>query len=44
VLHPAPSSDDWLYFVTVNKSGLTDFTDSSTTFQQLSAEAKSNGV
>jgi UPF0755 protein len=44
VLNPAPSSNDWLYFVTINKSGTTEFTDSNSVFQQLSAEAKANGV
>jgi UPF0755 protein len=42
VLHPAPG--DWLYFVTVNKSGLTEFTNSNAQFQTWSAEAKANGV
>ena len=44
VLHPAPSSDNWIYFVTVNKAGLTDFTDSASQFQIWSQEAKSNGL
>jgi UPF0755 protein len=44
VLHPASSSNDWLYFVTINKSGTTEFTDSNAEFQALSAEAKANGV
>jgi UPF0755 protein len=44
VLAPAASSNDWLYFVTINKSGTTEFTDSNSVFQQLSAEAKANGV
>jgi UPF0755 protein len=44
VLHPAPHSDDWIYFETVNKAGKTEFTDSAATFQQLQAEAKRNGV
>jgi UPF0755 protein len=44
VLSPAPSSDDWLYFVTVNKAGLTEFTDSNSQFQTWSQEAKQNGV
>jgi UPF0755 protein len=34
-LHPAPPSDNWLYYVTVNpKTGLTKFTNSFTVFQQ----------
>jgi uncharacterized YceG family protein len=38
-LHPAPTTDTWLYFLTVNpKSGLTKFTDSFTVFQQFQAE------
>ena len=38
-LHPAPTTDTWLYFLTVNpKSGLTKFTDSFTVFQQYQAE------
>ncbi|MGH3302788.1 MAG: endolytic transglycosylase MltG [Streptosporangiaceae bacterium] len=44
VLHPAPSSNNWLYFVTINKSGTTDFTNSSAQFQTWSNEAKQNGV
>ena len=42
VLHPAHG--DWLYFVTVNKSGTTLFTNSSSQFQIYSNEAKNNGV
>jgi UPF0755 protein len=42
VLHPASGS--WLYFVTVNKSGLTKFTSSSSQFQIWANEAKNNGV
>jgi uncharacterized YceG family protein len=38
-LHPSPTTDLWLYFLTVNpKSGLTKFTDSFTVFQQYEAE------
>jgi UPF0755 protein len=38
-LHPAPISDDWLYFLTVNpKTGLTKFTNSFTVFQQYEQE------
>jgi UPF0755 protein len=38
-LHPAPTSDDWLYFLTVNpKTGLTKFTNSFTEFQQFQQE------
>ncbi len=44
VLHPAPTSDDWLYFVTVNKSGLTLFTSSQAQFQIWSNEARQNGL
>jgi UPF0755 protein len=44
VLHPAPSSDSWIYFCTVNKAGLTNFTTSYSTFQQWQIEAQHNGV
>jgi uncharacterized YceG family protein len=44
VLHPASSSNDWTYFITVNKSGLTEFTNSYTQFVNWSNEAKQNGV
>jgi len=38
-LHPAPSTDTWTYFLTVNpKTGLTKFTDNFTVFQQYQAE------
>jgi len=38
-LHPAPPSDNWLYFLTVNpKTGLTKFTNSFTVFQQYEQE------
>lgn len=46
-LHPAPHSattDQWLYFVTVDKSGTTDFTGSFSQFQTWQALAKKNGV
>ena len=43
-LHPASSSDDWIYFVTVNKAGLTKFTSSFDQFTNWSNEAKQNGV
>jgi UPF0755 protein len=42
VLHPATTSD--LYFVTINKSGLTEFTSDQTQFNTWAAEAKRNGV
>jgi UPF0755 protein len=42
VLHPAQGS--WLYFVTVNKQGLTLFTSDSNQFTIWSNEAKKNGV
>jgi uncharacterized YceG family protein len=44
VLDPAPPSDNSLYFVTVNKQGLTLFTNSNAEFQVLSQEAKHNGL
>ncbi len=44
VLHPAPTSDNWIYFCTVNKAGLTNFTTSYSTFQQWQIEAQHNGV
>jgi UPF0755 protein len=38
-LHPAPTSDNWLYFLTVNpNTGLTKFTNSYTVFQQYVQE------
>jgi UPF0755 protein len=43
-LHPAPHTNTWLYFVTVNKSGLTQFTSDINQFNTWSAEAKQNGV
>ena len=42
VLHPAKG--DWLYFVTVNKKGLTLFTTSSTQFNTWALLAQHNGV
>ncbi len=42
VLHPAQG--DWLYFVTVNKKGLTLFTNSSVQFNAWAQLAKQNGV
>lgn len=42
VLHPASITD--LYFVTVNKQGLTEFTSDPNQFAAWSAEAKRNGV
>ncbi len=42
VLHPASISD--LYFITVNKQGLTEFTSDPSQFATWSAEAKRNGV
>ena len=44
VLHPAPRTDGSLYFVTVNKQGLTRFTTSSAQFTIWSNEAKANGI
>jgi UPF0755 protein len=43
-LHPASSSNDWTYFCTVNKSGLTYFTNSKSQFDIWSNLAKKNGV
>jgi UPF0755 protein len=38
-LHPAPISDNWTYFLTVNpNTGLTKFTNSFTVFQQYEQE------
>jgi UPF0755 protein len=42
VLHPAQGT--WMYFVTVNKQGLTEFTSDPNQFQIWSNEAKKNGV
>jgi UPF0755 protein len=42
VLHPAQGN--WTYFCTVNKHGLTLFTNSASQFQVWSNEAKQNGV
>jgi uncharacterized YceG family protein len=44
VLHPAPTSDDWTYFITVNKAGLTDFTNSQSQFLAWQSLAAKNGV
>ncbi|MBO0808422.1 MAG: endolytic transglycosylase MltG, partial [Actinobacteria bacterium] len=42
-LHPAPPTDNWLYFVTVNpKTGQTEFTSDPAVFQQLRAELAKN--
>jgi peptidoglycan lytic transglycosylase G len=40
----APPHGDWLYFITVDKSGTTDFTSSYTQFQTWQALAQRNGV
>jgi len=42
VLHPATTSA--LYFITINKSGLTEFTSDQNQFNAWAAEAKRNGV
>jgi UPF0755 protein len=42
VLHPAPKTNTWLYFVTVDKSGKTDFTSSYSQFLAWSSLAKKN--
>jgi UPF0755 protein len=42
VLHPTPG--DWLYFVTINKQGQTNFTSSSSQFTIWSNEATKNGI
>ena len=44
VLHPASPSNDWTYFITVNKKGLTEFTNSYSQFLTWSHEAVKNGV
>ncbi|HEY2507417.1 MAG TPA: endolytic transglycosylase MltG [Streptosporangiaceae bacterium] len=44
VLHPAPKANTWIYFVTVNKAGLTLFTDSRPQSIIWGNEAKQNGV
>jgi UPF0755 protein len=41
-LHPAHGN--YMYFVTVNKAGLTEFTNSAAVFRQLEAECQRNGV
>jgi UPF0755 protein len=43
-MNPAPAINTWLYFVTVNKAGLTLFTSSNQQFQAWSNLAKRNGV
>jgi UPF0755 protein len=43
-LHPAPSSNNWIYFCTVNKKGLTLFTSSQAQFDIWSNLARKNGV
>jgi UPF0755 protein len=43
-LHPASPSNDWTYFCTVNKKGLTLFTNSKSQFDIWSNLAKKNGV
>ena len=43
-LHPAPKTNTWTYFVTVNKTGLTEFTSDYSQFLTWSAEAKRNGL
>jgi UPF0755 protein len=40
----APPHGDWLYFITVDKSGTTDFTSSYSQFQTWMAQARQNGV
>ena len=43
VLHPAPASDNWVYFVTVNpKTGETLFTSSEAQFEQFRQELQHN--
>ena len=44
VLHPASKANNWLYFVTINKAGLTKFTHSPSQFLVWSNEAKKNGI
>jgi UPF0755 protein len=44
VLHPAPDSFTYMYFVTVNKSGKTLFTSDQAQFNQWAQEAVRNGV
>ncbi|HSZ48884.1 MAG TPA: endolytic transglycosylase MltG [Streptosporangiaceae bacterium] len=43
-MNPAPPSNTWLYFVTINKSGLTEFTSSYSQFLAWGNEAKKNGL
>jgi peptidoglycan lytic transglycosylase G len=40
----APPHGDWLYFITVDKKGTTDFTNSYSQFQTWMAQARQNGV
>ena len=44
VLHPASPNDTWIYFITVNKQGLTYFTNSESQFNAWQALAQQNGV
>jgi UPF0755 protein len=44
VLHPASPGNTWIYFITVNKAGLTEFTSSYSQFVNWSNEATHNGV
>jgi UPF0755 protein len=43
-LHPAPKTNTWIYFVTVDKAGTTNFTSDYNQFLTWSAEAKRNGL
>jgi UPF0755 protein len=43
-MNPAPATNTWLYFVTVNKQGLTLFTSDPNQFQTWVAEAHRNGL
>jgi cell division protein YceG involved in septum cleavage len=47
VLHPTPKTPttaSWIYFVTINKAGVTKFTSSKSQFDIWSKEAVKNGV
>jgi len=47
VLHPTPktpTTETWIYFVTINKAGVTKFTSSKSQFDIWSNEAKKNGI
>ncbi|MGH3409324.1 MAG: endolytic transglycosylase MltG, partial [Streptosporangiaceae bacterium] len=47
VLHPTPktpTTEGWIYFVTINKAGVTKFTSSKAQFDIWSKEAARNGV